>query len=131
MEQSQFDGILFHERNINTRDLPTKDQRRPDQIYVHYTLESPFWSQDAFTGSFQNYFNMTISYRNDANIKSEFYGSVMNIKQLETIKSTFGEWLKNKDGPEVVEQLSQLKDPAIKVKEACSTMLDKLQKVHN
>ena len=52
-------------------------------MYVHYTLESPFWSQEAFPGSFQNYFNMSISYRNDANIKSEFYGSVINIKQLE------------------------------------------------
>ena len=44
MEQSQFDGILFHERNINTRDLPTKDQRRPDQIYIHFNMESPVWS---------------------------------------------------------------------------------------
>ena len=44
MEQSQFDGILFHERNIKPRDLPSKEQRRPDQVYIHYNLESPIWS---------------------------------------------------------------------------------------
>ena len=44
MEQSQFDAILFHERNIKPRDLPSKEQRRPDQVYIHYNLESPIWS---------------------------------------------------------------------------------------
>merc|ERR1712150_66401 len=31
VDQAQFDGILFHERNTKSRDLPSKDQRRPDQ----------------------------------------------------------------------------------------------------
>ena len=54
MEQSQFDGILFHERNINPRDLPSKDQRRPDQIYIHYNLESPAWSHLDISGKLFN-----------------------------------------------------------------------------
>ena len=38
------DAILFHERNFDRRDLPREKDRMPDQIYVHFTLESPIWS---------------------------------------------------------------------------------------
>ena len=102
LENSDFpdaDAILFHERNFDLSDLPRPEDRRPEQMYVHFTLESPFWSQEgnvttllgsfqinlfkAFTGSFQHYFNISLSYRSDANIKSQFYDSVLNIKQLQ------------------------------------------------
>ena len=104
MENADFpeaDAVLFHERDFDQSELPRQEDRRPHQLYVHFTLESPFWSQKgifttllgviqiiflkAFTGSFQNYFNMSISYRNDADIKSEFYGSIKNIKLVENL----------------------------------------------
>ena len=49
LEKSDFpdaDAILFHERNFDRTDLPRQEDRRPEQLYVHYTLESPFWSQE-------------------------------------------------------------------------------------
>ena len=51
MEQSLFDAVLFHERNILYSDLPMKDQRRSDQVYIHYNLESPLWTKVNLSGS--------------------------------------------------------------------------------
>jgi len=78
MEQSQFDAILFHERNIKTKDLPSKDQRRPDQIYIHYNLESPIWSSLGISG-FESFFNISLSYREDADVRNT-YGLVERVK---------------------------------------------------
>ena len=33
-DQSQFDAVLFQERNIDPQDLPENDIRRPEQIYI-------------------------------------------------------------------------------------------------
>ena len=41
LDHSKFDAVLFHERNIKTRDLPTEAERSPEQIYIHYNLEPP------------------------------------------------------------------------------------------
>lgn len=54
MDQSQFDAVLFHERNINPQDLPNKDGRHPEQIYIHYNLESPIWSNLDLSGAIIN-----------------------------------------------------------------------------
>ena len=94
--QSQFDAVLFHERNINARDLPRKDERRPQQIYIHYNLESPMWSNLDLSGEinqknvellkyflipgFESFFNISVSYREDAAVKSGFYGLVERVK---------------------------------------------------
>ena len=97
MEQSQFDGILFHERNIKPRDLPSKEQRRPDQVYIHYNLESPVWSSLNIAGKLINsnrayqvcksplsglesFFNISLSYREDADVKNVYYGLVRRVK---------------------------------------------------
>ena len=47
---SSFDAVLFHERNIQLTDLPRKDQRRPEQLFVHYNLESPVWTKMNLSG---------------------------------------------------------------------------------
>ena len=107
------DAILFHERNFDRRHLPREEDRRPDQIYVHFTLESPIWSQGgntntanipkppmclfkAFPRPFKDYFNISISYRDDADIKSRFYGNfeqtapVAVVEDLSRIIEDFG-----------------------------------------
>ena len=63
MDQSQFDAVLFHERNIEIRDLPRKDERRPDQVYIHYNLESPVWSNPALSGELLSNQSETFSTR--------------------------------------------------------------------
>ena len=39
---TSYDAIVFHERNLNAKDLPGR--RSPEQLYVHYNLEAPFHS---------------------------------------------------------------------------------------
>ena len=88
---TSFDAVVFHERDLNKNDLPK--QRTPDQLYVHFNLEAPFHASirglfkrilqfsfmnlylrevlQAFAGvtQFMQYFNISMSYREDADIR--------------------------------------------------------------
>ena len=35
------DAIIFHDGNFDPTDLPDQKNRNPDQLYIHYSLESP------------------------------------------------------------------------------------------
>jgi len=63
---TSFDALVFHERNLKPKDLP--EARQHSQLYVHYNLEAPFWSLIIGNDLFTNYFNISMSYRNDADL---------------------------------------------------------------
>ena len=42
---SFFDAVVFHERNLDLKDLPKPNSRLQQQMYVHFNLESPIWAQ--------------------------------------------------------------------------------------
>ena len=39
-----FNAIIFHERNLQIRDVPTR--RKFEQFYIHFNLESPAYQTD-------------------------------------------------------------------------------------
>ena len=73
-----FDAIVFHERNLNAHDLP--NLRTNDQIYIHYNLEAPVWSSIHGVTTYDHYFNISMSYRSDAQILLP-YGSVEHLDE--------------------------------------------------
>jgi hypothetical protein len=61
---------VFHIRDFSTRKLPV---RNPDAYNVYFTLESPpfsnFYNPSRFLrNSYEDYFNLTITYRSNADI---------------------------------------------------------------
>lgn len=59
---------IFHIRNLDYRDLPAQN---PDAFNVYFTLESPVHSFyfNPYDGSkFKDYFNLTITYRSNADV---------------------------------------------------------------
>ena len=85
-----FNAIIFHERDLKPTDLP--HVRPPDQLYIHFNLESPAYqsqgktaitSVDKFTffldlSSFFEFFNLSMSYRLDADIRHG-YGELVEV----------------------------------------------------
>ena len=67
---TSFDAVVFHERNLHVKDLPST--RSLDQWFVHFNLEAPYWSTIIGISTFNNYFNLTMSYRLDADIHSSY-----------------------------------------------------------
>jgi len=63
-DTSLFDAVIFHERNLNIKDLP--DSRKQNQLYVHYNLESPVWSPIRGISNYSQFFNLSMSYRQDS-----------------------------------------------------------------
>ncbi|XP_034935390.1 alpha-(1,3)-fucosyltransferase C-like [Chelonus insularis] len=60
-----FDAILFHGNELDIGDLPKK--RRPHQRYIFTNLESPV-NRPLPYPFFENYFNLTMTYRLDSDI---------------------------------------------------------------
>jgi len=66
-ETTLFDALIFHERNLNPNDLP--DKRLDQQLYVHFNLESPVWSPLRGSTIYDSFFNLSMSYREDSDIR--------------------------------------------------------------
>ena len=75
-----FDAILFHQRTLNTTDLPPKSNRRSEQRYVHFSMESPLYAFYDLTDLkyLNKYFNWSMSYRLDADFPVP-YGQITKV----------------------------------------------------
>ena len=73
-----FDAIVIHQRGIDWNDMPKKSQRRPEQHYVHWVVES---AQYLYMDIHQldNYFNWTMTYKKNSDFYIP-YGRVRKIK---------------------------------------------------
>ena len=82
---TSFDAVVFHERNLQLKDLPSI--RSLDQWFVHFNLEAPYWSTIHGISTFNNYFNLTMSYRLDADIHSSYgrFVPLQNITEDESV----------------------------------------------
>ena len=70
---------MFAHANLNRFDLP--GSRDDHQLYIQYDLEPPIWWK--MHKMFENYFNISMTYRQDANIQQP-YGRILpkNISML-------------------------------------------------
>ena len=91
---------MFHERNVihDPADLPSPGHRDPRQLYVLHSLESPMFSDMVqMEDTLRNYFNVSINYRLDAQVRNSVYGDVVRVRQhpapgpaLDNLISKFG-----------------------------------------
>ena len=75
---------MFHERNVihDAADLPSPGHRDPRQLYVLHNLESPMFSDMVkMEDTLRNYFNVSINYRLDAEVRNSVYGDVVRVRQ--------------------------------------------------
>ncbi|XP_055353805.1 alpha-(1,3)-fucosyltransferase C-like [Paramacrobiotus metropolitanus] len=80
-------ALVFHMRDFSWDDVPL--QRRPEQYYVFYSLESPvhtFGNLDRQRG----FFNLTFTYRLDSDVVTDsyfqhFHPSLINEQQLDEL----------------------------------------------
>ena len=75
---------MFHERNVihDPADLPSPGHRDPRQLYVLHSLESPMFSDMVkMEDTLRNYFNVSINYRRDAEVRNSVYGDVVRVRQ--------------------------------------------------
>lgn len=66
-----FDAILFHGNELSVRDRPA--ERHQGQRYVFVNLESPVTWIRRRKSFFDNYFNLTMTYRMDSDIPWSYY----------------------------------------------------------
>lgn len=60
---NNFDAVIFHTFGLHMHsDIPDQSQRKPNQRYIMYMMESPLMDY-AWYKNFSNFFNWTISYR--------------------------------------------------------------------
>lgn len=85
---SLYDGILFHQVDINTRDIPNQDNRGENQLYIFHTAESPLHSLSINPGSISQdsplnnkFFNATMTYSTQADIHMP-YGRIVQTAAL-------------------------------------------------
>jgi alpha-1,3-fucosyltransferase len=74
-----FDAILINQRTIKWSDMPKQSERRPEQYYIMWGIESPAYP---FMDIHQlnNYFNSTMTYRRDSDFPYP-YGRVVQTKE--------------------------------------------------
>ena len=106
----RYDAVVFTMNSIGSKDVlkETRNPRRKDQRFIFLSLESPVytWGQvgmDTATlevDDFVEFFNWTMSYRNDADLPL-FYGSVKRRNKLIN-SSTVHQRRKQKKGKAVV-----------------------------
>ncbi|XP_023326749.1 alpha-(1,3)-fucosyltransferase C [Eurytemora carolleeae] len=88
------DAIVFHQRKLKTDDLPAK--RFPSQQYVFLSLESPSYKEKIVYKQWNQFFNLTMTYRLDSDVPMP-YGTV--VKTTSRNKTAFGlEILEEKTG---------------------------------
>ncbi|XP_015123396.1 alpha-(1,3)-fucosyltransferase C-like [Diachasma alloeum] len=66
-----FDAILFHGNELSVRDLPA--ERDKSQRYIFVNLESPVTWIRRTKPLFEDYFNLTMTYRLDSDIQWSYY----------------------------------------------------------
>ena len=70
MRDLQLEGI--ESLSKNSWNLPNMDNRRSDQIYVMFMMESPSNDVKFNYEKFENYFNWTMTYRRDSDIYNPY-----------------------------------------------------------
>ncbi|XP_065556756.1 alpha-(1,3)-fucosyltransferase C-like isoform X1 [Artemia franciscana] len=74
----EFDAIVFHAPRLKL--FPAMSTRTYRQRYVFFSMESP---ENFKTNQFfDNFFNWTITYRNDSDIYSPFYGEIKRREKI-------------------------------------------------
>jgi hypothetical protein len=70
---SDFDAIVFHIRNMDGRKraLPNPKERKSNQRYVMFLMESPLNDQFPYE-KFKGFFNWTMTYRKDSDIQRPY-----------------------------------------------------------
>uniref|UniRef100_A0A0M3IAZ5 Fucosyltransferase n=1 Tax=Ascaris lumbricoides TaxID=6252 RepID=A0A0M3IAZ5_ASCLU len=63
-------AVVFHIRNIDPSDLP--QSRSPRQLFAFYLLESPYHSGSALSRIRKDYFNITMTYRLDSDVRAAY-----------------------------------------------------------
>merc|ERR1719427_2162584 len=85
MEDKATKAVLFHYQELTTNDLP-KTQRRSDQYYGFFSVESPALvkHEKGNLAAYNGYFNFTMTVRRDADIFCPYntmYGTAIQVKQ--------------------------------------------------
>ena len=75
-----YDAVIFHQRGWSPYDVPIK--RWPHQKFIFVSMESPAW-RFADTESMANFFNWTMTYRQDSDIFNP-YGSFVPVNDMVT-----------------------------------------------
>jgi len=70
---SEFDALIFHawDMPILKWNLPDEDSRKPNQVYVFFSIESPV-HDGARMYSMKNMFNLSMTYRHDSDIQMPY-----------------------------------------------------------
>lgn len=70
-------AVIFHWSDIKIYSMPWRSKRRPDQLYVWYSLESPEAARYPAAKSMDSeegyHFNVTMSFRRDSNIWEPYW----------------------------------------------------------
>ena len=81
---NKFDAIVFHQRSLSLSDIPQQVNRRPEQRYMHWSIESPAWSvydMVKLPKLQKGFFNWSMSYRVDATYFRP-YGGLLQVGTL-------------------------------------------------
>lgn len=102
-DESLYDAVLFHQVDINPLDLPDQQQRKPGQVYMFNTLESPRHSITFAPHSLNydpsinnNFFNVTMTYSAKSAVHIP-YGRIVQVRphpsgeELEQFITQYGE----------------------------------------
>ena len=67
---ANFDAILFHIYELNNFfvSIPSQKERKPNQRYVMFQMESPLNDNDFVYSNWNGFFNWTMTYRSDSDI---------------------------------------------------------------
>ena len=79
----QFSAVVFHQRSVQSGDLPPPVSRDPSQLYIHLSMEAPAWARHDRTqpSSLAHFYNLSLSYRRDADLTAP-YGRLVQVRPL-------------------------------------------------
>jgi len=86
-------AVVFHFKELNIETIPKN--RLNDQVFVFYTMEAPpaLKMRNLFFKEYDNYFNLTMSYRRNADIHSPYFRMtdvLLNIQERYQNTTDFG-----------------------------------------
>ena len=97
-DTSQFDAVVFHERDFRWKDVPDKERRKRSQAYVFTSYEAPVWGnrRKEKMQRMKGFFNWSMTYRMDSTFYTPYGGFVKTRdhplgSKLRDIAKEFGE----------------------------------------
>ena len=87
MPVEEYDALVFHESNLVHTPQDVPKWRKDNQLYVHHGVEAPFWSpytrvSDEDQEYLDNFFNISLNYRQDADIRHTINLILINHQSL-------------------------------------------------